>query len=174
MGQRATRPQASRLDAARPHGHRPAHGSCLACTALRLSPFPLESSQLPSRSEQRLWRRNSSLLASSRLPVLSVVLVAFAGGLTDRARQVVQTAVSIQAVALGLGVISWLGAFGAHVRPGIWFIAEARFLAIAAVALIFTAVVLRSRALRAPTPQFQDFDEGRGLRGLRGRRLGLP
>ena len=40
------------------------------------------------------------------LPVLAVILVAFAGGLTDRARQVVQAAVSILAVALGLGVVS--------------------------------------------------------------------
>ena len=44
------------------------------------------------------------------LPVLSVILVSFAGGVTDRARQVVQAAVSIQAVALGLGLVSWLGA----------------------------------------------------------------
>lgn len=39
------------------------------------------------------------------LTVASVILVAFAGGPTDRARQVVQTAVSILAVALGLGVV---------------------------------------------------------------------
>ena len=32
------------------------------------------------------------------LPVLAVILVAFAGGLTDRARQVVQATVAIQAV----------------------------------------------------------------------------
>jgi len=51
------------------------------------------------------------------LPILSVVLVAFTGGLTDRARQVVQTAISIQAVTLGLGLLSWLAALGAHVRP---------------------------------------------------------
>src|ERR1035441_10239386 len=41
---------------------------------------------------------------------------------TMNARQVVQAAVSIQAVALGLGVLSWLGALGAHSRPGVWFI----------------------------------------------------
>lgn len=82
------------------------------------------------------------------LPVLSVILVAFAGGLTDRAREVVQAAVSIQAVALGLGVLSWLGAFGAHVRPGVWFIFDATGLAAVAAALIFTVAVLRSQALR--------------------------
>jgi hypothetical protein len=54
------------------------------------------------------------------LPVLAVILVAFAGGLTDRARQVVQATVAIQAVALGLGLLSWLGALGGHVRQGVW------------------------------------------------------
>ncbi len=93
------------------------------------------------------------------LPVLSVVLVAFAGGLTDRARQVAQTAVSIQAVALGLGVLSWLAAFGAHTRPGIWFIADATVLAVAAAALVFTFAVFWSQALRPVTPQFEDFGE---------------
>lgn len=82
------------------------------------------------------------------LPVLSVVLVAFAGGVTDRARHLVQAAVSIQAVALGLGVLSWLGALGAHSRPGVWFILDATDIAAVAAALIFTVAVLRSHALR--------------------------
>ena len=86
------------------------------------------------------------------LPVLSVILVAFAGGLTGRARQVVQTAVSILAVALGLGVLSWLAALGAHSRPGVWFIFDATDLAAVAAALIFTVAVLRSQALR-PKPR---------------------
>lgn len=82
------------------------------------------------------------------LLVLSVILVAFAGGLTNRARQVVQTAVSVLAVALGLGWISWLGALGAHLRPGVWFIFDALDLAAVAAALIFSVAVLRSQALR--------------------------
>ena len=82
------------------------------------------------------------------LPVLSVILVAFAGGLTDRARQVVQTAISVLAVALGLGVLSWLAALGAHSRPGVWFIFYATDLAAVATALIFAVAVLRSHALR--------------------------
>ena len=86
--------------------------------------------------------------------MLSVILVSFAGGVTDRARQVVQAAVSIQAVALGLGLVSWLGALGAHVRQGVWFIFIATDLAVVAAALIFTVAVLRSRAL---TPQLTDF-----------------
>jgi hypothetical protein len=93
------------------------------------------------------------------LPILSVVLVAFTGGLTDRARQVVQTAISIQAVTLGLGLLSWLAALGAHVRPGIWFFSNATDLAIVATGLIFTAAVRRSQALRLPMPQFEDFPE---------------
>jgi len=84
------------------------------------------------------------------LPVLSVILVAFAGGLTDRARRVVQTAISVLAVALGLGVLSWLGALGAHLRPGVWFIFDATDLAAMAAALTFTVAVLRSQPLRPP------------------------
>jgi hypothetical protein len=93
------------------------------------------------------------------LPVLAVILVAFAGGLTDRARQVVQAAVSIQAVALGLGLLSWLGALGAHVRQGVWFIFDAADLAAVAAALVFTVAVLRSRALRPLRRQSEDFGE---------------
>src|SRR5215469_223743 len=40
------------------------------------------------------------------LPVLSVLLVVFIGGLTERARQVVQSAVVVLAVAFVLGLIS--------------------------------------------------------------------
>ena len=82
------------------------------------------------------------------LTVLSVILVAFAGGLTDRAPQVVQTAVSVLAVALGLGVLSWLAALGGHSRPGVFFIFDATQLAAVAAALIFAVAVLRSHALR--------------------------
>ena len=82
------------------------------------------------------------------LLVLSVILVAFAGGLTNRARHVVQAAVSILAVTLALGWISWLGALGAHLRPGVWFIFDAIDLAAVAAALIFSVAVLRSQALR--------------------------
>jgi hypothetical protein len=88
-------------------------------------------------------------------PVLSVVLVAFCGGLTDHARQVVQTTAAVQAVAFVLGVISVAGAAGIS-RPGSWFILQAAALAIGATALIFTGAVLRSQALR---PQWESFGE---------------
>lgn len=99
------------------------------------------------------------------LPVLSVILAAFAGGVTDRARQVVQAAVTIQGVALGLGLLSWLGAFGGHVRPGVWFIFDAIGLAALAAALVFTVAVLRSPGLQPLPPQPMDGgeeDEGSG------------
>jgi hypothetical protein len=100
------------------------------------------------------------------LPVLSVILVAFAGGVTDRARQVVLAAVSIQAVALGLGLVSWLGALGAQVRQGVWFIFVGADLAAVAAALIFTVAVLRSRALRPLPVDFGGDDEDFGEDGV--------
>jgi hypothetical protein len=95
------------------------------------------------------------------LPVLSVILAAFAGGLTDRAPLVVDSAVWTQAVTLGLGVLSWLGALDErpHLRPSVWFVSYAVDLAVLATALVFTAAVRRSRALRSPALQFEDFAE---------------
>ncbi|HEY1642941.1 MAG TPA: hypothetical protein VGG35_19780 [Streptosporangiaceae bacterium] len=93
------------------------------------------------------------------LTVVSVILVTFAGGLTSRARQVVQTTASVQAVTLILGVVSWLAAAGTRVRPGPWFIFIAVDLAAVAAALMFTVAVLRSQALRSLSPRRQDFGE---------------
>jgi hypothetical protein len=95
------------------------------------------------------------------LPILAIILVAFAGGLTGRARQVVQAAISIQGVALVLGVLSWLGALGAHprTRTSIFFFSDATALAVMAVALIFAVALMRSRALRLPARQLEDLDE---------------
>jgi hypothetical protein len=90
------------------------------------------------------------------LPVLSVVLVAFSGGLTEHARPVVQVAAVLQAVALLLGVISVAGAAGGHNRTGTWFILEVIELAIAATALIFIGAVLWSREMGSLAPRFED------------------
>jgi hypothetical protein len=95
------------------------------------------------------------------LPVLAVILVAFAGGLTDRARQVVQAAVSVLAVAAGLGVVSWLGALSSHLRTGAWFIFDATDLVAVGAALIFTVAVLRSQALRGRRPTADPGPDGR-------------
>jgi hypothetical protein len=56
-------------------------------------------------------------------------------------------------------VVSWLAAFGGHTRAGIWFVVIAAEIALLAAALVFTAAVRRSPALRLPTPQFQDYQE---------------
>lgn len=93
------------------------------------------------------------------LPVLSVVLVAFSGGLTERARQVVQTAAVVQAAAFVLGTISLAGATGSHTRPGTWFLLEAAGLAIAATALVFTGAVMWSGELLSLAPRVQDLGD---------------
>jgi hypothetical protein len=85
-------------------------------------------------------------------PVLSVVLVAFSGGLTEHARQVLKAAAVVQAVGLVIGVISLVGAVGSH-QFGSWFIFEGAGLAIVAAALIFTTAVTRSQAVRSLAPR---------------------
>jgi hypothetical protein len=97
--------------------------------------------------------------AVQAMPVLAVVLVAFAGGLTERARQVVQTAAVVLAAAFVLGLISLEGAAGSHTRPGTWFILEGAGLAITAAALVFTGAVLLSRPFRSLAPRFEDFGD---------------
>jgi hypothetical protein len=91
--------------------------------------------------------------------VLAAVLVAFSGGLTEHARQVLQTAAAVQAVTLLLGVIGLAGAAGSHQRPGTWFILEAAGLAITATALIFTTAVTRSEAVRSLAPRYADLGD---------------
>jgi hypothetical protein len=86
-------------------------------------------------------------------PVLSVVLVAFSGGITKHARQVVSTASVVQAAMVVLGVIGLAGAAVSRTRPGTWFILEALLLAIAATALFFTGAVMWSRDLRPAAPR---------------------
>ena len=93
------------------------------------------------------------------LPVLAVVLVAFSGGLTERARQVVQTAAVVLAAAFVLGLISLAGAASTQMRPGTWFILEAAGLAITATALIFSGAVMWSRPFRSLAPRFYDLGD---------------
>jgi hypothetical protein len=95
-------------------------------------------------------------VAVQGLPVLAVILVAFGGGLAERARQVVQTAAAVLAAAFVLDLISLVGAAGAHVRPGTWYILEALGLAITAVALAFTCAVLWSRPFRTLRLRFNE------------------
>jgi hypothetical protein len=81
-------------------------------------------------------------------PVLSVVLVAFSGGLTKHARQVLTTAAVVQAGTLVLGVISLAGTTGSD-EGATAYIFDAAGVAIGATALIFTAAVTRSQAVRS-------------------------
>jgi hypothetical protein len=95
------------------------------------------------------------------LPVASVILVAFCGGLTDHGPQVVRSAVLIQAITLGLGVLSWLGTVDSHphLRPGVWCVSYLLDLAVAATTLTFTVAVLRSSPLQSRALRFHDFGE---------------
>ena len=93
------------------------------------------------------------------LPVLAVLLVAFSGGLTDRARQVVQTAAVVLALAFVFGVITLVGSADTQLRPGTWFVLDSTALAITAAALIFTGAVLRSRPLRSLAPGFYELED---------------
>jgi len=88
-------------------------------------------------------------------PVLSVVLVTFCGGLTEHARQVVQTVALVQAAEFVLRVISLAGAAASHRVLSTSFFLAVPELAIAATALVFTGAVLWSRELRSLAPQFQ-------------------
>jgi hypothetical protein len=94
--------------------------------------------------------------AVQAMPVLAVVLVAFCGGLTKGARQVIQTAAVILAAAFVLGLISLEGAAASHTRPGTWFFLEVPGLAITATALIFTGAVMWSRPFRLLAPRQHD------------------
>jgi hypothetical protein len=98
-------------------------------------------------------------LAVQAMPVLAVVLVAFCGGLTRRARPVIQTAAVVLAAAFVLGLISLEGAAASHTRPGTWFFLEVPGLAITATALAFTGAVMWSRQFRLLAPQFQDLGD---------------
>jgi hypothetical protein len=97
--------------------------------------------------------------AVQAMPVLAVVLVAFCGGLTERARPVIQTATVVLAAAFVLGLISLEGAAESHTRPGTWFFLEVPGLAITATALVFTGAVMWSRPFRLLAPQFQDLGD---------------
>jgi hypothetical protein len=97
--------------------------------------------------------------AVQAMPVIAVILVVFCGGLTKRARQVIQTAAVVLAAAFLLGLISLESAASSHTRPGTWFILESAGLAITATALIFTGAVMWSQQFRLLAPRFQDSGE---------------
>ncbi|HEV2451032.1 MAG TPA: hypothetical protein VGS62_03800, partial [Streptosporangiaceae bacterium] len=87
------------------------------------------------------------------LPVTAVVLATLAGEKVTRARQLTQAAVALQSVALVLGVVSLLAAFGSHLSTtgqAQSFFIDLAGLAVAVAGLMFTTSVLRSADLRPP------------------------
>lgn len=87
-------------------------------------------------------------------PLLSVILVAFSGGPTKHARRVLMTAAAVQAATLGLGAVSLVAAaVGTSYQPGSSYVFDAAGLAVTATALLFSAAVIASRAVRSPAPR---------------------
>jgi len=100
------------------------------------------------------------------LPILAVLLVTFAGGLTRRAGQLIAVAAGVQALAVGLGVISLViasrdgtepagphapvGAVSESIQLSNWdYFISGRGIALVAAGLIISLVILRSAAVRA-------------------------
>ncbi len=140
----ATPPRAVSNAAPVPVGSSPAPvpvGSSPAPVPVGSSPAPVSAFSLRAS----LVAPQFIQVAVQALPVLAVVLVAFSGGPTERARQAVQAAAAALAAAFVLGLISLAGAAGTQLRPGTWFILESTGLAITATALIFTGAVMWSR-----------------------------
>jgi hypothetical protein len=95
-------------------------------------------------------------------PVLSVVLVAFGGGQTRHARQVLKSVIAVQTGTLILGVVSTVSAAGATgaYQPASSYIVEAAELALVATALFFTVAVTQSQAVRSLVPGLPDPEDG--------------
>jgi hypothetical protein len=99
------------------------------------------------------------------LPILAVLLVTFAGGLTRRAGQLITVAAGVQALAAGLSVISLVIAseggsqpVGPHAPAGEtvqtsisnWtYVSVGTGIALVAAGLILSLAILRSPAVRA-------------------------
>jgi len=100
------------------------------------------------------------------LPILAVLLVSFAGGLTKRAGQLITVAAGVQALAAGLGVISLViasqggsqpagphapaGAVSETIQISHWtYFSQGRGIALVAAGLILSLAILRSPAVRA-------------------------
>lgn len=100
------------------------------------------------------------------LPILAVLLVTFAGGLIKRAGQLITVAAGVQALAVGLGVISLViasqggsqpvgphgpaGAVSETTQISNWdYFSPGRGIAVVAAGLIVSLAILRSSAVRA-------------------------
>src|SRR5215469_674822 len=100
------------------------------------------------------------------LPILAVLLVTFAGGLTKRAARLITAAAGVQALAVGLGDLSLIiesqageqpagphapaGAVSQTTQTSNWtYISQGRSIALVAAGLILSLAILRSPAVRA-------------------------
>ena len=99
------------------------------------------------------------------LPILAVLLVTFAGGLTRRAGQLITAAAGVQALAVGLAVISLVMAAQGGSQPvgppapagetvttqiSAWtYVGAGSGIALVAAGLILSLAILRSPAVRA-------------------------
>jgi hypothetical protein len=109
------------------------------------APFPASTFRLRSSAASA----NLVAVDVTALPVAAVLLVAFVGRPAAAARQIARTAVILQAVALGLGLIAWVASLGrGSLGTPRFSIADASRLAVAGAGLMLTSAVLRSRALR--------------------------
>jgi len=83
------------------------------------------------------------------LPVAAVLLAALPGRQAVTVRRITLTAVIIQAIALALGLVAWVGILG---KTGRWFnVTSAADIAVAVAGLILTNAVLRSLGAEPPT-----------------------
>jgi hypothetical protein len=85
------------------------------------------------------------------LPVVAVILATLAGAKVARAREITMAATVLQALALVLGVVAWLGAFGSHLTTSgktQSFVIDLGCIAVSVAALLFTLAVMRSSELQ--------------------------
>jgi hypothetical protein len=85
------------------------------------------------------------------LPVIAVILATLVGEKLARAREITLGAAVLQAIALVLSVVAWLGAFGSHLTmtgKTQNFIVDLAGIVIAVAGLLFTLAVLRASELQ--------------------------
>jgi hypothetical protein len=85
------------------------------------------------------------------LPVVAVILATLAGAKVARAREITMAATVLQALALVLGVVAWLGAFGSHLTTSgktQSFVIDLGCIAVSVAGLLFTLAVMRSSELQ--------------------------
>jgi hypothetical protein len=121
-----------------------------ALSGLPVGPAPYHSGSIfgPAASPPFWFRGQSALgylvpVSVTALPVAAVLLAALAGRPSGTLRPIALTAVTIQAVALALGLVAWIATLGNTNRWSL--ISTAVDLVVAVAALLLTNAVQRSR-----------------------------